>query len=67
MKEYREYEFDHEKLKQEHFSKSHNCIILAKYKELIEKKESEKDELKEKVIFKREIAFFNDLDHTKYF
>ena len=33
IKEYREYEFENEKLKKEHFQKDVKCIILGKHQE----------------------------------
>jgi len=33
IKEYREYEFENEKLKKQHFEKDVKCIILAKHSE----------------------------------
>jgi len=63
MKEYREYDFSHEQIKKDHFHKSKpmKCIILAEYKQ------SEQESAEDKVLFKRDIAFFQDQSMTRYF
>ena len=63
IKEYREYDFNNEKIKKEIFDKSNTakCIILAKYFEDIDK------EGDDKVLFQKEVAIFNNIDPARNF
>ena len=61
IKDYREYDFNHEKIKKEIFQKPSKAIILAKYFEDINK------EGEDKVLFQKEIAIFNNIDPARSF
>ena len=60
IKEYREYDFNNEKIKKEIFDKSQTakCIILAKYYEDVEE---------DKILYQKEIAIFNNIDPARSF
>ena len=63
IKDYREYDYDNEKIKEEIFGKSNSakCIILDKYFEDIDKDGDDK------VLFQKEIAIFNNIDPARNF
>ena len=62
IKLYREYNYNDEKIKKEMFDKYHTakCIILAKYFEDIDKEGADK------VLFQKEVAFFNDMGPSRF-
>ena len=59
IKEYREYDFENEKVKKPDHSKEVKAIVLAQY--------ADSAATEDKVLFQRKIAFFNALDPTKLF
>ena len=61
LREYREYDFSHEKLKKDQFQKNKevNCIILAKYQS--------QDQQEDRVLLERELAFFDQNDAARLY
>ena len=69
IRQYREYDYNNEKLKKEQFQsgKESKCIILAKYKDPYLHQENQNIEDQKKILFERDIAIFNILDPSKLF